>query len=47
MIARPLTLDLWAAAYERMTARQVVTRCRAHRARVGAITAALNGPDRA
>ena len=47
MIARPLTLDLWAAAYERMTARQVATRCRAHRARVEAITAALSDPDRA
>ena len=47
MIARPLTLDLWAAAYERMTAHQVVTRSRAHRARVEAITAALNDPDRA
>ena len=47
MIARPLTLDLWSAAYERMTARQVVTRFRAHRARVEAIAAALNDPDRA
>ena len=47
MIARPLTLDLWSVAYERMTARQAVTRCRAHRARVEVITAALNDPDRA
>ena len=39
MIARPLTLDLWATAYERMTARQAVTRCRAHRARVQAVSA--------
>jgi hypothetical protein len=42
MITRPLTLDLWSVAYERMTARQAVTRCRAHRARVEAITAALS-----
>ena len=42
MIARPLTLDLWSAAHERMTARQVVMRCRAHRARVEAITAVLD-----
>ena len=46
MIARPLTLDLWAVAYERMTAHEAVTRCRAHRARVAAIAAALNDPDR-
>ena len=46
MIARPLTLDLWAVAYERMTADEAVTRCRAHRARVAAIAAALNDPDR-
>ena len=44
MIARPLTLDLWAVAYERMAPGQAVTRCRAHRARVGAIRAALNKP---
>jgi hypothetical protein len=47
MIARPLTLDLWAVAHERLTARQAITRCRAHRGRVEAITAALNGADRA
>lgn len=41
MIARPLTLDLWSVAHERMTARQAVARCRAHRARVDAITSAL------
>ena len=46
MIARPLTLDLWAVAHERMTARQAITRYRAHRGRVEAISAALNGPDR-
>jgi hypothetical protein len=41
MIARPLTLDLWAVAYERMTAHQAVARCRAHRARVESISEAL------
>jgi Ser/Thr protein kinase RdoA (MazF antagonist) len=46
MIARPLTLDLWAVAHERITARQAVTRFHAHRGRVEAITAALKGPDR-
>ncbi len=46
MIARPLTLALWAVAHERMTAGPAVARCRAHRARVEAITAALNDPDR-
>jgi hypothetical protein len=40
MIARPLTLDLWAVAHERLTARQAVTRCRAHRARIEAIAEA-------
>jgi hypothetical protein len=44
MIARPLTLDLWAVAHERLTARQAVTRCRAHRARVEAIAAASSDP---
>ncbi len=46
MIARPLTLALWAVAHERMTAPQAITRYRAHRGRVEAITAAVNGPDR-
>jgi hypothetical protein len=46
MIARPLTLALWAVAHERMTARQAITRYRADRGRTEAITAALNGPDR-
>jgi hypothetical protein len=46
MIARPLTLALWAVAHERMTARQAITRHRADRGRVEAITAALNGPHR-
>lgn len=42
MVARPLTLDLWAVAHERMTGRQAVTRCHAHRSRVEAVTAALS-----
>lgn len=42
MLSRPLTLDLWAVAHERMTARQAVTRCRSHRTRVESITAALS-----
>ena len=42
MIARPLTLDLWSVAYERITAQQAVTRGRAHRTRVDAVVAALN-----
>ena len=41
MIARPLTLDLWSVAHERMTAQRAVSRCRTHRARVEAVTAAL------
>jgi hypothetical protein len=44
MVARPLTLDLWSAAHGRLTARQAVARSRAHRARVGAVTAALCTP---
>ena len=47
MIARPLTLALWAVAHERMTARQAITRYRADRGRVEAITAALKRSDRA
>jgi Ser/Thr protein kinase RdoA (MazF antagonist) len=46
MIARPLTLDLWSVAHERMTAQQAVTRCRAHVARVDAIAAALDDRNR-
>jgi Phosphotransferase enzyme family len=42
MITRPLTLDLWSVANERRTARQAITRYRAHRSRVEAITASLN-----
>jgi Ser/Thr protein kinase RdoA (MazF antagonist) len=41
MIARPLTLDLWAAAHERLTVRQVTTRTRQHRHRIEAVVAAL------
>jgi Ser/Thr protein kinase RdoA (MazF antagonist) len=41
MIARPLTLDLWTVAHERMTAPQAIARCRTHRARVEAIAAEL------
>jgi len=45
MIARPLTLDLWAVAHERMTAQQAITRCRGHRSRVNAILSAVNDVD--
>ena len=41
MIARPVVLDIWAAAHERMTPRQAVERARKHRARVRAVVAAL------
>jgi Ser/Thr protein kinase RdoA (MazF antagonist) len=46
MIARPLALDLWSVAHERMTAQQAVTRCRAHLARIDAVASALNNPGR-
>jgi Ser/Thr protein kinase RdoA (MazF antagonist) len=46
MIARPLALDLWSVAYDRMTAQQAITRCRTHRARVDAVARALD-PDTA
>ncbi len=42
---RPLTLDLWSVAHERMTAQQAITRLRAHRVRAEAIAAALDDPD--
>lgn len=42
MLARPVALDLWSVAHERMTPRQAVSRCRSHRARVESITAALD-----
>lgn len=45
MIARPLTLDLWSVAHERMTAHQAIARCRTHRARVQAIATAINDAD--
>jgi Ser/Thr protein kinase RdoA (MazF antagonist) len=45
MLARPLTLDVWSVAYERVTARQATTRARHHQARVAAVMAAL-GPGR-
>ncbi len=41
MIARPLTLDLWSVAYERMSAQQATSRARAHQARIAAIAGAL------
>lgn len=41
MLARPLTLDLWSVAHERLTGRQAATRSRQHRARVAAVVAAL------
>jgi Ser/Thr protein kinase RdoA (MazF antagonist) len=44
MIARPLTLDLWSVAHERMTAQRACTRLRTHRSRTQEIAAALDGP---
>jgi Ser/Thr protein kinase RdoA (MazF antagonist) len=41
MLARPLTLDVWALAHERATPRQVTIRTRRHRNRVAAVLAAL------
>jgi Phosphotransferase enzyme family len=46
LITRPLALDLWSVAHERMTVQQAITRCHAHRARAQAVTAALHDPDR-
>jgi Ser/Thr protein kinase RdoA (MazF antagonist) len=46
MMARPLALDLWAVAYERITAQQAITRCRAHHARVAATVRALTDSAR-
>ena len=34
MLVRPLTLDVWSVAYERLTVHQAITRSRQHRARV-------------
>jgi hypothetical protein len=42
MIVRPLTLDLWSVAHERMTVQQAITRCRRNRARIDAVATALN-----
>lgn len=44
MVARPLALDLWSVAHERMSAQQAVTRCRRHQARAAAVAAALDDP---
>jgi hypothetical protein len=44
MIARPLALDLWAVAHNRISAQQAATRCRAHRARAAAVAKALDDP---
>jgi hypothetical protein len=46
LITRPLALDLWSVAHERMTVQQSITRCRAHRARAEAVAATLHDPDR-
>ena len=45
-MARPLTLDLWSVAHERMTTHQVVTRSRAHHARITAIARSLKDSSR-
>jgi Ser/Thr protein kinase RdoA (MazF antagonist) len=45
MIARPLSLDLWSVACERMSAQQAVSRARAHQARINAISAALDATE--
>jgi enterochelin esterase-like enzyme len=44
LITRPLALDLWSVAQERMTVQQSITRCHTHRARVKAVAAALHRP---
>lgn len=41
MLVRPLTLDMWSIAYERMTVQQAITRSRQYRARVQETIAAL------
>lgn len=46
MIVRPLTLDLWSVAHERLSPRQAVTRCRAHQARAQSVAAALANSGR-
>ena len=45
LITRPLALDLWSVAHERMTVQQSITRCHAHQARAEAVAAALRDPD--
>lgn len=42
MLVRPLTLDLWSLAYERLSVQGGVTRSRERRARVRATVAAIN-----
>ena len=46
MLARPLALDLWSVAHDRMSSQQAIARCRAHRARAEAVAAALDNPGR-
>ncbi|TWP37436.1 phosphotransferase [Leekyejoonella antrihumi] len=45
MITRPLTLDLWSVAHERMSVQQALTRHHARRNRIDSIAAALNNAD--
>lgn len=45
MTARPLALDLWSVAHERMPARTAVARCRAHRSRIDRVAEALGAPS--
>ena len=44
LITRPLALDLWSVAHQRMTVQRSITRCHAHRARAEAVAAALHDP---
>ena len=46
LITRPLALDLWSVAHERMTVQQSIKRCHAYRARAEAVAAALHDPGR-
>ena len=41
MLARPIALDVWSVAYERMTMQQALGRLQRHRAHVAAVAAAL------
>jgi hypothetical protein len=45
LIARPLALDLWSVAHERITVQQSITRCHAYRVRAEAVAAALRDPS--